>query len=434
MPTATIPNGGTYDLEVDIGFSPDAFTLDSSTRGVLDDPDFVLDGTTAFASITNYVLNVAINRGRKDPEDQFGAGTMSFTLNDTGADGVFSPFDNDSPYFDDITNYPGLAPGREIRFSRYDASNVKQTLFVGRIVNYNYDFQLGGLDTVNVYCADQTYWLASTYLTAHNPTKEFTGARVAAILDRAEVNYPTGAARNISAGTVELGGGGSYSIAEGTNVKAYFDDITYSAERGRIFVDREGVLVSQDRIGNTLSAPVVTFSDDLAQPTQARYNRLGITFKAEDIVNRVAVTPAGGTQQVAEDLASQAEFLVKALYLDGSLLHDNSAALTLADYLLFPEAEPRFDSLETFFGSLTATLRDACATLDVGDTVIITKRIPVNGVPTDRSEELALEGVSHRVTFDRGHTVQIYTSPTVIVYPLILDDAMFGILDTNAVA
>ena len=430
MPTATVPNGGVYDLEVDIGFAPDAFTLDSATRGVLDSA-YVLDGTTSYASITNYVLNVAINRGRKDPDDQFGAGTMSFILNDTGADGVFSPYDTSSPYYDDTIGYPGLAPGREVRFSRYDASNVRHTLFIGKIVNYNYDFQLGGLDTVSVYCADQTYWLASTFLTAHNPTKEFTGARVAAILDRAEVNYPTGAARNISTGTVELGGGSSYAIAEGTNVKAYFDEITYSAERGRIFIDREGVLVSQDRIGSTLSAPVVTFCDDPAHTTHAKYNRLGITFKAEDIVNRVAVTPAGGSQQVAQDTDSQTEFLVKALYIDGSLLHDNTAAATLASYLLYPEAEPRFDSLETWFGSLSTTLRDSCATLDVGDTVIISKEILVNGVNTDRAEELALEGVSHRITFDRGHTMQIFTSPTTIVYPLILDDANNGILDTN---
>lgn len=432
MPTATVPNAGVYDLEVDTGFSPDAFTLDSTLRGKLDDPDYVLDGTTDFASITNYVLNVTINRGRRDPDDNFPAGTLTFTLNDTGADGVFSPYDTASPYYDDTIGYPGLAPGREIRFSRYDSSNVKQTLFVGRIVNYEYNFQLGGLDTVTVFCADQTLWLASTFITGHNPTKQFTGARVSAILDRAEVNYPTGAARNISTGTVELGGGSQYAIPDGTNVKTYFDEITYSAERGRIFIDREGVLVSQDRIGNTLSAPVVTFCDTPGHSTHAKYNKLGITFKVEDIVNRVAVTPLGGTQQLAEDLDSQAEFLPKGLYIDGSLLHDNADALALADYLLYPEAEPRFDALEAWFGSLSATLRDTCATLDIGNTVIIEKTIQTSAGNTLRSDELSVEGIAHVITFDRGHTLRLSTSPTTIVYALILDDAVYGILDTNA--
>ena len=46
MPTATVPNAGIFDLEVDIGFSPDAIRLDSANIGTLNLPG-VLDGTTA---------------------------------------------------------------------------------------------------------------------------------------------------------------------------------------------------------------------------------------------------------------------------------------------------------------------------------------------------------------------------------------------------
>ena len=431
MPTATVPNGGTYDLEVDTGYVVDGFTLDSTIRGVLDDPNYVLDGTTNYASITNYVLSINVARGRKDPADQFPAGTLGFILNDTGASGVFNPFDTASPYYDDLTDYPGLAPGRIVRFTRYDAANNPERIFVGRIVNYDYEFRLGGINTVSVFCADDLVRLANTYMTGHNPTKELTGARINAVLDRTEVDYPGGAARNIATGTVELGGGGSYAIAEGTNVKSYFDAITYSAERGRIFIDREGVLVSQDRIGNTLSAPVVTFCDNQAHTTHAHYRSLGITFKVEDIVNRVAITPAGGSQQVANDTDSQDTYFIRGLYIDGSLLHDNSAALTLANYLLYPDAEPRFDQVEAWYGSLPAALRDDCTTIDIGSTVIITKQVLVGGVLTNRTEELAVEGVEHRVTFDQGHTIVLSTSPTALVYGLILDDAVFGRLDAD---
>lgn len=430
MPTATIPNAGTYDLEVDIGFSPDAFRLDSANAGTLDGPG-VLDGTTAYASITNYVLSLSINRGRKDPDDQFPAGTMGFVLNDTGAAGLFGPFDTASPYYDDLTGYPGLAPGRLVRFTRYDSSNNPELLFVGRIVNYEYQFALGGIDTVAVYCADDLLLLANTFMTAHNPTKELTGARINAVLDRTEVDYPSGAARNIAPGTVELGGGGAYTISEGTNVKAYFDAITYTAERGRIFIDREGVLVSQDRIGNTLSAATVDFTDT-GNPTGAGYRSLGITFKVEDLLNRVAVSPAGGSQQVAEDLPSQATYFVKSLYIDGSLLHDNGAALTLADYLLQPEPEPRFNQVETWYGSLSAANRDACSVVDIGSTITIEKQVPVGGVPTAKVEELAVEGIEHVLSFANGHVARFYTSPTTIVYPLLLDDPIQGLLDQNA--
>ncbi len=428
MPTALVPNAGTFDLEVDIGFSPDAFRLDSLNSGTLDGPG-VLDGTTTYASITDGVISATIMRGRRDPDDPFPTGSMSFTLNDTAADGVFSPFDQSSPYYDDIQDIPGLAPGRLVRFTRYDSSNNPELLFVGFIVNYDYNFDLSGNNTVTVYCADNLYRLAQTYLTAHNPTKELTGARVNAILDRTEVAYPSGAARNIATGSVELGGGSQYAITEGTNVKAYFDEITYSAERGRIYVDREGTLVSEDRIGTTLSAPVATFNDT---GSDIPYQSLGITFAAEDIVNRVAVTPAGGTQQVAEDLTSQATYFIKSIYIESSLLHDNAAALTLADYLLFPVPDYRFNSVETFYGRLTAAQRDTVAIIEIGDTILIKKQIPVNGVLTSNQQELAVEGLEHRITFSGGMISRFYTSPTEVVVALVLDSATDGLLDTNA--
>ena len=428
MPTALVPNAGTFDLEVDIGFSPDAFRLDSLNSGTLDGPG-VLDGTTTYASITDGVISATIMRGRRDPDDPFPTGSMSFTLNDTAADGVFSPFDESSPYYDDIQDIPGLAPGRLVRFTRYDSSNNPELLFVGFIVNYDYNFDLSGNNTVTVYCADNLYRLAQTYLTAHNPSKELTGVRVNAILDRTEVAYPSGAARNIATGSVELGGGSQYAITEGTNVKAYFDEITYSAERGRIYVDREGTLVSEDRIGTTLSAPVATFNDT---GSDIPYQSLGITFAAEDIVNRVAVTPAGGTQQVAEDLTSQATYFIKSIYIESSLLHDNAAALTLADYLLFPVPDYRFNSVETFYGRLTAAQRDTVAIIEIGDTILIKKQIPVNGVPTSNQQELAVEGLEHRITFSGGMISRFYTSPTEVVVALVLDSATDGLLDTNA--
>lgn len=433
MATATVPNAGTFDLKVDTGFTLDGFTLDSTLRGILNNTDYVLNGTTTFASITTGVLSATVRRGRADPDDPFPAGTMSFVLNDSLADGVFSPFDNASPYYNDIANYPGLAPGREVQLIRYNASNVAEYLFVGQIINYEYSYALNGNDTVTVFCADKLARLANTFLTAHNPSKEFTGTRVAAILDRAEVNYPTGAARQIAAGTVELGGGSTYAIEEGTSVKQYFDEITDTAERGRIYIDRAGVLVSENRIGYALSTASVTFCDNPTHTTHARYNDLGITFKAEDIVNRAAVTPKGGTQQVATDATSQTAYGVRGVAISGSLLHDNTAAATLATFLLYPNAKSRFNQVQVQYARLTSTLKDACAILDVGDTIIITKQVLVNNVLTDRSQELAIEGLEHRVTFDRGMASRYFTSPTTVVYALILDDAVYGILDTNVV-
>lgn len=432
MAAVTIPNAGTYDLLVDVGFLVDSFTLDDAIEGQLDNTTYVLDGSTSYASVAEGTLNVAVRRGRQDENDAFTNGTMSFTLNDTLADGVFNPFDDSptNPYYDQAQGVPGLAPGRAVKLIRYDNSNNEKLLFVGFVVDYQYQFRLGGLDTVTVFCVDNMYRLAQTFITGHNPIKELTGARINAILDRAGVNYPTGAARDIAAGTVELGGGTQYAIAEGTNVKAYFDQITYSAERGRIFVDREGVLVSQDRIGFVFGPPVIEYKDD---GTGAKYRDLKIKFGAEDIINRVAITPAGGTQQLVNDVASQNEFFIKSIYIDGSLLHDNTAALDLANYLLSPSTEPRFDSVETWYGSLTTTQRDDTATLEIGDYIGITKSILIGGTPTPLTQDLTIEGMEHRIDFAGGHVTRVYTSPAQVLYLLILGDPVYGILGTTNV-
>lgn len=429
MAAATVPNGGKYDILVDVGFLTDGFTLDDSTKGVLDSTQYVLDGTTTYASVAGGTLNAYVKRGRKDENDAFTNGTLTFTLNDTLADGVFNPFDDSpsNPYYDQAAGTPGLAPGRAVKLVRYDATNVSRDIFTGFVVNYDYQFTLGGLDTVTVFCVDNMYRLAQTFITAHTPTKEFTGARINAILDRAGVQYPTGSARNIATGTVELGGSSAYAISEGTNVKAYFDEITYSAERGRIFVDRAGVLVSQDRVQYSTGTPKVTFKDD---GTGTSFNDLSISFQAEDIVNRVAVTPAGGSQQLANDTASQTEYFIKSIYIDNSLLHDNGAALTLASYLLSPTVQARYTDVESWYGSLTTTQRDAVAILEIGDYVSITKEILVGGVETPFQQDLAVEGIEHRIDFARGASTRVYTSPTIVVYDLILDDATYGTLDT----
>ena len=90
MATSVIESGN-YELFIDTGFMLDAFTLDDATRGILNGTQYVLDGTTEFAPTLEYSTNVNLKRGRRDVGDQFSAGTMSFNLNDTLADGTLNP-------------------------------------------------------------------------------------------------------------------------------------------------------------------------------------------------------------------------------------------------------------------------------------------------------------------------------------------------------
>ena len=428
MPGTAVIQAGNYKLLIDTGFLQDAFILDDSTAGVLNNTEYVLDGTTQFADVTDGVLNVNIKRGRQDVGDQFSAGTMTFTLNDTLADGVFNPFDTQSPFYDTALSQPGLAPMRKVRLSRYDALNVAEPLFVGYIVNYDYAFTLGGLNTVSVYCADQFYLLAQTVLDELNVTAELPGARIATVLALPEVDYTN--ATNLATGTVDLGHAAAYTVPAGTNVLAYLSQINDTAEFGRLFMSRDGVLTFQNRVGNTLSAAVVDFHDD---GTNTPYDTVGITFEADQVVNRAVVTALDGDTSTDSDPASIATYFTQTISITNSLLHVQGQIDDAATYLLNGEPEARYTDVGTYFASLSTAERDAVAIVDIGDTITIEKTFTTSGGPVSLAQELSVEGVEHAIDFGSGHRVTFFTAPTTIVYELILDDVTYGIINADNV-
>lgn len=423
MAGVAVVGSGNYELFIDTGFLVDAFTLDDPLRGLLNDNDYVLDGTTEFAPVLDGCINVRVKRGREDVGDQFGAGTMSFTLSDTS--GIFNPFDQNSPYFDTALAQPGLAPMRKVELVRYDSTNAAEYLFRGYVINYNYNFGLGILDTVTVFCADDFYLLSQTFLDEYNVSEELTNVRLENVLDLPEVNFPA-AARNISTGTQTLGGASAFTVPQGVNALSYCSQIN-DAEQGRLFMSRDGNLTFQPRIGNTLSASIADFYDD---GTNIKYNALGITFEADQVINRAVVQILGSNNpQTAEDLASQAKYFIQTTSITNSLLHNDTAAADLADYLLEGEPEARYTSVGTSFNMLTTAQRDALAVVDIGDTITIEKSFTSGVGTTQLAQELSVEGIEIALDLGTGHSVTFFTAPTTIVYEFVLDDAIYGILD-----
>jgi len=426
MAGTAIVGAGNYSLEIDTGFIQDAFTLDDAVQGVLDNTTYVLDGTTNFADVTTGINSISVKRGRRDQGDQFSAGTMVLNMLDTT--GIFNPFDSLSPYYDSSTAQPGLAPMRKVRLARYSATNVKEYLFNGYIVNYDYNFALGGLDTVTVYCADDFYLLAQTYMNEFNVSEELSNVRLSAVLDLPEVDFPI-AQRDIDTGTQTLGGAAAFTVPAGTNVLEYCTRIN-TAEQGRLFMSRDGDLTFQPRIGNTLSASVADFHDD---GTNFKFDSLGVSFEADQVINRAAVAIVGGNQQIADDAASQAKYFIQTTSITNSLLHNDTAALALANYLLSPEPEARYTAVGTNLNKLTTAQRDTIAIIDIGDTITVEKTFASGSGTTQLAQELSIEGIEHTITVNNGHSVMYFTAPTTIVYELILDDLTYGIIDSTNV-
>ena len=417
---ATIVTGGTYLLEMDTGFG-DGFTLDDAQQGILNNTTFVLDGVDQFSEITNNVTSISAFRGKKNVLDSIAPGVMTVTAIDTTR--AFDPFNESSVYYDTTDDTPGLSPLRQIRLSRNG-----DFLFKGRVIDFTYNYGTAftkNVPTVTITCADDLFLLANTFLSAFTPSVELSSARVTTILDKAEVGYPAGT-RDIETGTVTLG---AYPVAEGTSVTTYLRAISDDAEGGRIFVSRTGSLTFDSRIGNTLSSPTVTFSDT---GSDTKYASLFVDFSTDQVINRATVERSGGTAQTDTDSASIALYQTQAVVKTGSFLETDAQALAFAEYLLDPNPEPRFSGVEVNFASLTTAQKNAVALLEIGQTIQITRSFS-SGSPATITQELAVEGVSHSIDPRQGHRMTIYTSPTTLVFNLLLDDAVFGKLDSTNV-
>jgi hypothetical protein len=423
MTAAAVVDSGSYDLEIETGFDYNSFTLDDPVRGVLDNTEYTLGPGTDWASVITGTTEIRVLRGRRNVGDQFVPGSLSAVLNDTAADGVFNPFDTSSPYYDPATAQPGLAPMRKIRLSRI-TDGVPEYLFVGRIITYDYTFTLGGLDQVNVYATDNAYTLAQTQVAEWNVSQELASTRVANLLDLPEVNAFTGVGeRSIETSITTLGGSASYTVADGTNALQYLSEIQ-TAEQGRIFVSREGQFVFQKRVGTTLSGPVLILNDTGDTP----YDAVGISFESDQVVNRVSVATKDHPHIVAEDLASQAKYFIQSQTYE-TILSTEAQAETLAEYLLVGEPTAIFTNVSVSFPRLSEAERDVAAIVEIGDTIDVEKQIQTTAGPISFAQELSVEGIEHSLTLFGGHTVTYYTTPTVVVFELVLDSAEYGTLD-----
>lgn len=412
MPVNII-TGGTLTVELDVGFG-DGFLLNDAQQGVLNGP-FLLDGANPFREIV--VNSVNIERGKKSVLETLAPGRMVITAIDT--DRTFDPFNTASVFYDEAGDLPGLAPMRQIRITRNST-----IIFRGRVVNYDYDY-VGPkrIPTLTIIAADDLFILANTSIDEFTPSTETSSTRLATILDRSEVDWPAGA-RDIELGFTTLG---DYLVPEGTNALEYIRQID-NAERGRIFLrPSDGDLVFQPRIRAVSPNPAVIFSDDGAETP---YRRVFVDFTVESVLNRVTVQRPGGAAQTATDSASIALFFTQAEAITDSLLSTDAQALTLADYLLEGAPEPRLSGVETFFGSLTTVQKDAVAAVELGQTISVT-RTYATGLPLVVTEELSVEGLSHRIDL-RGETMTFYTSPTDVILPFLLntselDELIYGL-------
>ena len=160
---------------------------------------------------------------------------------------------------------------------------------------------------------------------------------------------------------------------------------------------------------------------------------MGISFEADSVINRAVVTGLNGNTAIADDATSIATYFIQTSSITNSLLHEQPSIDTAAAYLLNPEPEARYTSVATKFLMLDTAQKDTLATVDIGDTISVEKTFASGTGTTELAQELSVEGIEHYLDFSTGHRILYSTAPTTIVYELILDDAVYGTIDTTNV-
>lgn len=397
--------GSTYKVLLDVGFLADAFTLDSSTLNGTD----VLNGSTNFVDITEYVTNININRGRATQLDTFPSSSCTIVADDRAAARYFDPLNTASEWYSGGT--VGIAPRRQ--FQVYGGTAGTTAMFTGFVYDLNMEYAEPNLSTATITATDALGQLGQTVLTAFTPSSQLTSDRVSAILDRPEVSFST-ALRSIETGVATCG---TVAYDDATNVLTALQDVA-TAEGGRLFVDRSGKVSFDARIAVSFGTAVASFGGTAGLPIQSLSNVYG----AETVVNRVAVQIDGGTaSSIASGTASQAQYGIKALSLTGVPLATDAAGSALAASLLsrFQDPVVRFSEMEVLLNALTTAQQATMAGLEIGDILSVSKTFAV-GTPATVTQNVVVESIRHSINPSR-HEVTVGLGQVQLVLPFVLN-------------
>lgn len=331
-----------------------------------------------WTDVTEFVQSFSTRRGRQQELDVIEPGTASLVLDND--DRRFDPMNTASPY------YPNILPVRRLRI-RAVWNNVLYDVFSGYINGWPQEYPNHHRNVVQLDALDGLGFLSFADLTLSRP-EELSGSRVESVLNAANWSAMD---RDLAAGVETFR---AESELSGTALSIVQD--CARMEHGRLFASRSGKITFQGRDVAVYNPPASsgTWSDDDAGPDFA-YDDVVPSMDEEKIWNRVTTTGPSGTPQVAEDLTSQAQFFIRDLSHDGSMLTDDVTAATHSQFLLVVYKDPalRFTSMDVdprADGAYAAALG-----LELGDHIVaekfstsaISQDVFVDGINTDVSRD-----------------------------------------------
>lgn len=368
-------------LAIEIGFTNNAFTLDSATKGVLDTnrlfPDYV------WTDVSSYVKSFTTNVGRDRNLERFSAGTCSLILDDT-TDRRFDPTNVSGAY------YPNVKPGIPLRIVATYAT-VAYPVWWGYIDSWQPSYIKGnpGGTEVEVSATDSFGLLAQNKPgpVASQGAGELSGARVSRILNQA--GWP------LSQTSIDAG----WNTLIGTTLEdSALDElmVTMFSEGGSIYQNQAGTIVFEDRnaiFSNSASLnSQATFGDGAGE---LRYFDIEGGFDDELVKNDVSLETRPGKVIQRQDNASIATRGVRTWDVSG-LMNQNAGQLqATADLVLalYAEPKPRFDSITIRPQRDAANLWPQVLGRDIHDRITIRRRPAGGGAAIEL--DCFIEGIRH---------------------------------------
>jgi hypothetical protein len=398
--------------KVELGFDESAtgnwFTLDSATRGLLDNTTYTLSGA-AYYDVTQYVTSIQSSRGKNRELDRFNAGHIVIQFNNKNR--YFDPTYAASPF------YGQIVPRRDVRVS---ANGVTQ--FVGVSDDWNLIYTPDGNSEAEVSAYDGFAFLSQQTLAGGTATSQLSGARINAVLSDPGVNWSP-SARAIDAGQQTLQ---ADVIAASQDVVGYINLIEQT-EPGIFYIDKTGKAVFKDRNSALPTSAATILADD---GTGINYSSVKVIYGSELLYNQAELTRLNGGTATANDYTSQAAYGVRT-YTASGLLHDTDASMAnLAAYLVGQYSQPefRFEAVEINLTKLSTTDQNTILGLEIGSIckIIFTP----NGITPSISKYAEVIAISHNVSYSDHNVVLGFQ--TLEQTTLILDDIAVGLLDYNS--
>ena len=400
-----------FDLAA--GGAGNFFTLDDPVKGELDNTSFKLAGDI-LEDVTAEVEKVTVRRGRSRELERYQAGAATVDL------------DNSQRKYDPAAGTAITPYGASMRPRKaVSISSAGIPIFNGVVADWDLDYSLDGDHIASVKATDGFVFLANQEIEPHTAATATTGGRIAAILDRPEIDWPA-SKRRIDTGVATLQGdaiGGS-SNPQPVNALQYLQKVD-EAEQGALFIGADGSLVFRDR--SSLQILTTTkFADD---GTGIEFSAVEASYGSEELRNRITVTRLNGGTATAVGTASVEAYGAIDYEIRGSLLADDGQAQDLADQILARYEEPllRVDGVEVVLNRLTDAQTAEVLSLELGSLVQVVYTPSGIGDPIDQFVRLdqiehQIDAAQHRVklSFSQGE------APA-----LVLDSPIFGILDTN---